>query len=72
MNRETLWTAAEAAEATEGRASGNWAASGLSIDSRSVQAGDLFIALEGPNFDGHDFVAGLASGAVCIKSPPGR
>jgi UDP-N-acetylmuramoyl-tripeptide--D-alanyl-D-alanine ligase len=65
MNREILWTAAEAAEATGGRASGEWAASGLSIDSRSVEAGDLFIALEGPNFDGHDFVAAtLAAGAV--------
>lgn len=31
-------------------------ASGYSIDSRSVQRGDLFFALQGPRFDGHEFV----------------
>ena len=25
-------------------------------DSRTAQAGDLFVALRGPRFDGHDFV----------------
>jgi len=36
-----------------------------SIDSRSLAAGDLFIALHGPNFDGNQFVdAALAAGAV--------
>ena len=29
---------------------------GVSIDSRSVEAGDLFVALAGPNHDGHDYV----------------
>ena len=29
---------------------------GLSIDSRSLQKGNLFIALEGPTFDGHDYL----------------
>ncbi len=29
---------------------------GISIDSRTVQEGDLFLALVGENFDGHDFV----------------
>ena len=35
------------------------AIAGVSIDSRTIQPGDLFIALSGPNFDGNDFV-GLA------------
>jgi len=30
--------------------------SGVSIDSRLVKSGDTFVALKGPNFDGHDFV----------------
>lgn len=29
---------------------------GISTDSRKVKEGDLFIAIEGENFDGHDFV----------------
>jgi UDP-N-acetylmuramoyl-tripeptide--D-alanyl-D-alanine ligase len=34
-------------------------------DSRAVQPGDLFVALRGPNFDGHDFLpAVMAGGAV--------
>ncbi len=37
----------------------------VSTDSRSLNAGDLFVALVGPNFDGHDFVAPAAErGAV--------
>lgn len=65
MNGEVLWSAAEAARATGGESRGDWAASGLSIDSRSIAAGDLFIALAGPKFDGHDFVAEVfAKGAV--------
>jgi len=55
-DRPALWSAAEAAAATKGRSSADWRADGLSIDSRTVQAGDLFIALAGPNFDGHAFV----------------
>ena len=62
---DALWTGSEAATATGGQTGGAWQASGLSIDSRSVAKGDLFIALEGPNHDGHDFVAqALADGAA--------
>lgn len=38
---------------------------GVSIDSRSVAAGQLFVALAGPRFDGHDYLADVqAKGAV--------
>ncbi len=38
---------------------------GLSIDSRSLNAGDLFVAIRGDRFDGHTFVAdALARGAL--------
>ena len=45
---------------------------GVSTDSRSLQEGDLFVALNGENFDGHDYVAGLedsGAAAVLVSSP---
>jgi len=40
-------------------------ATGYSIDSRTLQPGDLFLAIRGEHFDGHDFVnAALDRGAV--------
>jgi UDP-N-acetylmuramoyl-tripeptide--D-alanyl-D-alanine ligase len=62
----TLWTAAQAQAATGGTLIGpDWRAGGVSIDSRSVAAGDLFIALAGPNHDGHAYVkAAMAAGAA--------
>lgn len=59
-----LWRAAEAAAATGGRARGDWVARGVSIDSRTIAQGDLFVALKDAR-DGHDFVApALAAGAA--------
>jgi len=60
-----LWTAAEAARATRGKTAGEWHATGVSIDSRTVEPGDLFVAIVGPNADGHTYVAeALAKGAA--------
>lgn len=60
-----LWTSEAAAPAISGRTKGFWRASGVSIDSRTLRPGDLFVALKGPRFDGHAFVAdALAMGAV--------
>jgi len=30
---------------------------GLSIDSRTLERGEVFLALPGPRFDGHDYIA---------------
>ena len=39
-------------------------AQGITTDSRSIQVGELFVALRGENFDGHDYVAmAIAQGA---------
>jgi UDP-N-acetylmuramoyl-tripeptide--D-alanyl-D-alanine ligase len=35
--------------------------SGVSIDSRTVGPGELFVAIKGPRFDGHDFLAAAAA-----------
>lgn len=52
----SLWTAEDAAAATGGRAQGDWTATGVSIDTRTIRPGDLFVALTDVR-DGHDFVA---------------
>ena len=60
-----LWTSATVRAATSGASAVPWAATGVSIDSRTTRRGDLFVALCGPRFDGHDFVAcALHNGAA--------
>jgi UDP-N-acetylmuramoyl-tripeptide--D-alanyl-D-alanine ligase len=50
---------------------GDVVVTGVSTDTRSIQPGDLFVALEGPNFDADDFVATAfaqgASAAICKR-----
>ncbi len=49
----------------EGDFSSELEATGYSIDSRTIGAGDLFFAVKGERVDGHDYVAAaLANGAV--------
>jgi UDP-N-acetylmuramoyl-tripeptide--D-alanyl-D-alanine ligase len=72
-----LWTARDAAVAAGGSIAPNaaWSADGVSIDTRKVAANDLFVALKGPRFDGHDFVAealrGGAAAAMVDRAPAG-
>ena len=41
--------------------------SGVTLDSRSVQPGDLFVALPGERVDGHDFIeTAMAAGAAAV------
>ena len=68
----TLWTASEAAAATGGQAQGDWAVSGLSIDTRTIEPGDMFVALKAAR-DGHDFVAQAlekGAGAALVSRVP--
>lgn len=70
--RAVLWTSADADAATGGRSSTSWAATGVSIDSRTLAEGDLFIAIEGDR-DGHDFVAAAAragAAAAIVRRVP--
>ncbi|MDX2095681.1 MAG: UDP-N-acetylmuramoyl-tripeptide--D-alanyl-D-alanine ligase [Alphaproteobacteria bacterium] len=60
-----LWTTEEIIAATHGMSTGNWIASSVSIDTRTMAAGALFVALPGSRVDGHAHVAeALAQGAV--------
>ena len=56
-------SASEILKATGGallRGSHGWSCIGISTDTRTLAAGDLFIALAGENFDGHDCLAKAA------------
>jgi UDP-N-acetylmuramoyl-tripeptide--D-alanyl-D-alanine ligase len=71
----SLFSSAEAEAATLGNASKAFEVNGLSIDTRTLQEGDLFVALKGDNRDGHDFVraafAAKAGAALVSHAPDG-
>jgi UDP-N-acetylmuramoyl-tripeptide--D-alanyl-D-alanine ligase len=66
-----LWTRAELEAATGGRLIGEGRTiGGASIDTRTLQPGDLFFAIRGEARDGHDFVAdalGRGAGAAVVN-----
>ncbi|MAZ76112.1 MAG: UDP-N-acetylmuramoylalanyl-D-glutamyl-2, 6-diaminopimelate--D-alanyl-D-alanine ligase [Micavibrio sp.] len=64
-NSNTIWTAKEAIDATGGQTSGDWSATGVSIDTRTIQEGDLFVALEGEAGNGHDYVVQAIESGAC-------
>ena len=74
------WTIAQVAGAVGARAGAGLDSvarvAGVSIDSRTVRAGELFIAIHGPRHDGHDHVAGAlecgALAAMVAESQLGR
>lgn len=54
---EPLWTSSELEMILGVKSAGRWFASGIQTDSRLVVPGDLFVALEGQESDGHLYVA---------------
>ena len=68
----TLWTSDDAVAATGGRATRDFAVGGVSIDTRTIRPGDLFVALQAAR-DGHDFVAQAlekGAGAALVSRIP--
>jgi len=69
-----LWTSEAAVAATGGRATKAFEVTGVSIDTRTIQPGDLFVALKDIR-DGHDFVAQAlekgAAAALVSRVPEG-
>jgi UDP-N-acetylmuramoyl-tripeptide--D-alanyl-D-alanine ligase len=69
---EPLWTSDEIVAATAGTSSGGgFSANGVSIDTRTLQPGDLFVALAGER-DGHGFVAqamGKGASGILASQP---
>jgi UDP-N-acetylmuramoyl-tripeptide--D-alanyl-D-alanine ligase len=63
------WTLTQVADAVEGKRGLGLdpmaRVAGVSIDSRTIRAGELFVAIHGPTHDGHDHVApALESGGI--------
>ena len=54
-----MWTLKQIVEAMKGsliQGKASVRIKGISIDSRTLERGQLFIAIKGPRFDGHDFI----------------
>ncbi|MBE7450936.1 MAG: UDP-N-acetylmuramoyl-L-alanyl-D-glutamate--2,6-diaminopimelate ligase [Kofleriaceae bacterium] len=69
------WTVAQLAAECGGavRGDGETAVSRIVIDGRAAAPGDLYVAVRGQRFDGHDFVAqARAAGAAAVLVEPGR
>ncbi|HKQ37061.1 MAG TPA: UDP-N-acetylmuramoyl-tripeptide--D-alanyl-D-alanine ligase [Verrucomicrobiae bacterium] len=59
------------AEACAGKLRGKDArAIGVSTDSRTIKAGDVFFAIKGDKFDGHDYVPKLIGAAAVVVERP--
>ena len=74
-SQKPLWTLEELISATGGRLDGDEKAGpvqGISIDTRTIEAGDLFVALTDVR-DGHEFVSrrlsirGCSRCCACLK-----
>src|SRR5947199_885013 len=65
MNPLTLSQIAQFAEASLSSGDGTGVINKVSTDSRTIKPGELFVALRGENFEGHDFIeAGAKAGAT--------
>jgi UDP-N-acetylmuramoyl-tripeptide--D-alanyl-D-alanine ligase len=70
VETRSLKFVAEACAAELKRGSGELSLQGICTDSRRVRAGDLFFAIAGERFDGHDFlheVTAKGAGAVVVE-----
>ena len=52
-----LWLGVDVLKAIKGHGPSDWEAYGVSIDTRTLKKGDIFFALAGPNYDGHQFIS---------------
>lgn len=68
-----LWTATALEDATLGKASSAFCVGGVSLHSRQLNPGDLYVAIKGDRLDGHEFVADAlvhGAGAALVSRKP--
>jgi UDP-N-acetylmuramoyl-tripeptide--D-alanyl-D-alanine ligase len=74
MADDALWSVRELVDATHGAIEGTVTRplTGVTIDSRAVAPGEIFVAIKGEKHDGHDFVAaalGAGVGLAVVSRP---
>jgi UDP-N-acetylmuramoyl-tripeptide--D-alanyl-D-alanine ligase len=74
FSSSAFWTLRRVARALGVGPSDDRPVRAVSTDSRVLQRGDLFVALNGPNFDAHDFLADAAAkgAAAMVVQDPAR
>ena len=72
--KNKLWDGKEVITVINGHGFTDWSASGISIDTRTINKGDIFFALPGPNFDGNDFINDAIRKGACavISNKPSK
>jgi len=75
MRKPITWHSSQIIEAVRGEllyGDSEDSFAGIAIDSRTISKGDLFVAIKGQNYDGHDFIANAvengAAGLLISKS----
>src|SRR6266571_3161643 len=68
MNRLSIFQIAEFAGAAVSSGDGKTFIDKISTDSRTLKRGELFVALRGENFDGHNFVESAAKAGAPVDS----
>ena len=56
MSYKKIWDNIVVQKVTGGTVYGKWSAHGISIDSRNIKKGEIFVAFDGEKVDGHDYV----------------
>ncbi len=74
LGEATIWTKGrfDKKAGAEGSTENNLVLSSVSIDTRTIQPGSLYVALKGERFDGHTFLkdAERAGAAACLVEKP--
>ncbi|MEC6998829.1 MAG: Mur ligase family protein, partial [Pseudomonadota bacterium] len=61
-----LWTSKEVSEALGVPSQAEWQAQGVSIDTRTLSHGDIFVAIRGDRLDGHDYVSNAFENGAAV------
>ena len=62
---EILWDGKEVIGVIDGHGSYDWISTGVSIDTRTINKGDIFFALPGINNDGNEFIEDALNKGAC-------